>query len=167
MGQPTIVVSELEESKLSGQLEVDPRTQNGLELKVQFDQLRTFRSEELEKIPEANNNNEVSTSSDYYTQSRSKLLVESLMTLVEPLPKKEEATKRHSEILPQYIEYIDLGPLEPRLVLKLFLDLIVEEELLAIRRISHIMVPYRKYFEEESESHRKLQTHVKIRTEIG
>ena len=64
-------------------------------------------------------------------------------------------------------EYIDLDPLKPRLVLKLYLDLIVEEELLAIRRMSHIMIQRRKYFEEEPESRRELQTHVKIWARIG
>ena len=66
LGQSTIVVSKLEEDKLSSQLEDDPRAQNGLELKDHFNQLRTFRSEEQEEISEVDNN-EVSTSGDHYT----------------------------------------------------------------------------------------------------
>ena len=128
--------------------------------------MRIFRSKELEDISEVDNNNKVSTPSDYYTQSRSELLVESLMTLVESLFKKEEATIGDPKILPQHIEYVDLDPLEPRLIFKLYLDLIVKEELLVIRGMSYIMVPRRKYLEKEFESRRKLQIHVKIRARI-
>ena len=78
------------------------------------------------------------------------------MTLVEPLLKKEEAIIVDPETLPQHIEYIDLGLLKPRLVLKLYLDLIIEKELLVIRRMSHIMVSSKKYFEEEPELRREL-----------
>ena len=98
----------------------------------------------------------VSKPIDHYTQPRSELLVEPLMTLVKPLPKKEEALIGDPKILSQYIEYIDLSPLEPWLVLKLYLDLIIEEKLLIVREMSHIMVPCKKYFEEEPESHKKL-----------
>ena len=112
LGQSTIAVSKLEENRLPNQLEVNPRAQNGLELKDQFNQLRTFRSEELEETPKADNNNKISTPSDHYTQLKPKLVVEPLMTPVEPLFKKEKTTIRDPEILPQHIEYIDLGPLE-------------------------------------------------------
>ena len=74
--------------------------------------MRTFKYEELEEIPEVNNNNEVSTPSDHYTQPRPELLVEPFMTLVEPLLKKKKAPIGDLEIVPQHIEYIDLSPLE-------------------------------------------------------
>ena len=128
--------------------------------------MRTFRAEELEEISEVDNN-EVSTPSDHYTQLNSKLIVEPLMTLVEPLLKKKETTIGDSEILSQHIKYIDLGLLKPQVVLKLYLDLIIEEELLVIRRMSNIIVPSRKYLEEEPESRRELQIHIKIWTRIG
>ena len=84
LDQVDTVVSEQEEGGLSSQFEVDPRAQNSLELKQedQFDQLRTFRSGKLEEILKAENINEVSTLNDHCIQPRSKLLVESLVTLV-------------------------------------------------------------------------------------
>ena len=166
LSQSTIAISKLEEDKLSSQQEDDPRAQNGLELNDQFNQLRTFRSEELEEISEVDNN-EVSTPSDHYTQLNQKLIVEPLMTLIEPLLKKKEATIGDPETLPQHIEYIDLNLLKLQLILQLYLDQSIKKELLVIRRMSHIMVPSRKYLEEELESRRELQTHIKIRTEIG
>ena len=57
MDQSATVVGKLEKDRLPSQLEVDPRVQNGLELKDQYDQLRIFKSEELKKILEADNNN--------------------------------------------------------------------------------------------------------------
>ena len=129
--------------------------------------MKIFRYEKLEEIPKADNNNDVSTPNDHYTRSSSELLVEPLMTLIESLSKKEKVTIGDPKTLSQHLKYIDLNLLESQLVLKLYLDLIVEEELLAIKRISHIMVPCKKYFEEEPESYRELQIHIKIQTEIG
>ena len=105
---------------------------------------------------------------------RLKLLADSFMTLVEPLPEEEEAPLPEEEenpvILSQYIkhiEYIDIGLLEPHLMFKLYLDLSIKQELLTIRGMSYSMVPYRKYSEVNPESRRELQTHVKIRLGIG
>ena len=97
--------------------------------------------------------------------SRLKLPAEPFMTLVEPLPEKEETPKGNPVILFQHIEhieYIDLDLLESRPVLKLYLDLIIKQELLTIRKISYSMVPCRKHSKVDPESRRELQTHVKI-----
>ena len=101
---------------------------------------------------------------------RLKLLANSFMTLIEPLPEEEEAPKENPVILFQHIkhiEYIDLGLLESQLVLKLYLDLSIKQELLTIRGLSHSMVPYKKLSEVNPESCRELQTQVKIQAGIG
>ena len=61
----------------------------------------------MEDIFKTKNINKVSTLNDHCIQPRSELLVEPLITLVEPLPRKQEATKGHYETLPQHLKYID------------------------------------------------------------
>jgi hypothetical protein len=97
----------------------------------QEDQFDQFRSEKLEEIPEIENTHEVSIVSDHNTHPRLEVSVEPLMTLVDPLAKKEEDTNGDLETLPLHIEYINLDLVEPRSLLKLYLDLNIEKELLA------------------------------------
>ena len=72
---------------------------------------------------------------------RLKLLDEPFMTLVEPLPEKEEAPKKNPVILSQHIEH-------------------------TIRGMRYATIRYRNYSEVDPKSHRELQTHIKIRAGI-